>query len=137
MQMSIPSIPDSATGCVVTSLWIDVIAALVLVSAGALFPGLIALALAVLVYWFVYRNLAEDVAAAWAAGAITAAVHAALAVVWLLTEDPFGFAAGAVVAACLGYALVAIGKPRQPIPTAQPVIATNPQRGSPETAVGD
>lgn len=137
MQMSIPSIPDSVTGCVVTSLWIDVIAALVLVSAGALFPGLIALALAVLVYWFVYRNLTEDVAAAWVAGAITAAVHAAFAVVWLLTEDPFGFVASGVVAACLGYALVAIGKPGQAMPAERPVMATNAQRGRPETAVGD
>ncbi|MBV9756242.1 MAG: hypothetical protein JO047_04240 [Alphaproteobacteria bacterium] len=106
MQISIPGVPDGITGCVVTALAIDVIAALALVSAGALFPGLIALALAIAVYWFVYRNLTEDLVAARAAAVFTTAVHATLAVVWLLTEEPFGFAACGAVAVCLGYALV-------------------------------
>ena len=110
MQISIPGIPDSITGCVITALALDIIAALALVSAGALFPGLIALALAMAVYWFVYRNLAEDAVAARAAGVFTTVVHAAFALAWLLTEEPFGFAASAAVAACLGYASVELGR---------------------------
>jgi hypothetical protein len=120
MQISIPGMPDSITGCTITALAIDIIATLVLVSAGAPLPGLIALAMAAAVYWFVYRNLAEDVVAARAAAAFTTAVHAALALAWLLTEDPFGFLACGAVAACLGYAFVELGRLGQPAPAALP-----------------
>jgi hypothetical protein len=118
IQISIPGIPDSITDCVLTALALDIIAAIALVSAGALFPGLIALALAVAIYWFVYRNLAEDAVAARAAAMFTAVLHAALAVAWLLTEEPFGFVAGGAVAACLGYTFVELGLLGRPAPAA-------------------
>lgn len=130
MQMSIPDIPAGVTSSVVTAVAIDVIAAIVLVSTGALFPGMIALALVVAVYWFVYRNLAEDVVAARAAAAFTAIVHAAFAVAWLLTDVPFGFLAAGAVATWLGYAFVALGRPAPRAAGAAAAAGTLPSGGA-------
>lgn len=110
MQISIPRIADNLTYSVVAALGVDIMAAIVLVSMGAVLPALIPLALAVGVYWFVYRNLEEDITSARPAAAIIASAHLAFAVGAAVESDLFGFVFCGIVAACLGYVFVELGQ---------------------------
>ena len=111
MQITIPNVPDNLTYCVVAAFGIDVIGAILAVGTGAVLPGLVALALAGAVYWFVYRNLGDDTATARLAAAIIAVIHVAFAVAALAMHNPFGFALDGIAADCLGYVLTQFGRP--------------------------
>lgn len=114
MQVVIPNVPDRLTYSVLTAVVVDVIAVIFLVSTGAVLAGVVPLALAVGVYWFVYRNLIDDVAAARPAAAIIAAAHLALAMAGAFDQDLFGFVFYAVVSGALGYLYVELGQTQRP-----------------------
>jgi hypothetical protein len=111
MQISIPSVPDNLTYCVVAALGIDIVGTILLAGGGAVLPGLAALALAAAVYWFVYRNLEDDAATASRAAAIIAVIHLAFAVAALVLHNPFGFVLDGIAAACLGYVFTQFRQP--------------------------
>src|SRR5437660_1736713 len=100
MQISIPSVPDNLTYCVVAALGIDIVGTILLAGGGAVLPGLVALALAAAVYWFVYRNLAGETATARLAAPIIAIIHVIFAVAALPMHNPFGFVLDGIAAAC-------------------------------------
>lgn len=111
MQITIPNVSDKLTYCVIVALGIDVLATVLLAGLGLVLPGLVALALAGAIYWFVYRNLAGNTATARLAAAIIAILHVFFAVTALATRNPFGFIMDGIVAACLGYVFLQLRQP--------------------------
>jgi hypothetical protein len=110
MPITIPNVPDKLTYAVAAATGISVLVAVLAAAAGLVIGGLIALALAGVTYWYVYRNLAGDPATAKRAAFIVAAIHAFFAVVSIALHLLFFFLLDAASAACLGYAFFELNR---------------------------
>jgi len=106
MQIMIPGVPEKLTFAVVASIGITIVTAVLAAAYGLVGGGLIALVLAGLTYWYVYRNLAGTPATAKLVALIVAIVHAFFAIVSISLRIPLFFLLDVASAGCLFYAFV-------------------------------
>jgi hypothetical protein len=106
MPILIPGVPEKLTYAVAASIGVTVVTAILAGAGGLVVGGLIALALAGVTYWYVYRSLAGNVATAKMAALVVAIVHAFFAIVSISLHIPLFFLLDAISAGCLLYAFL-------------------------------
>ena len=106
MQFTIPGVPDKLTYSVAASIAITAVVTILAAASGLVQGGIIALILGGVTYWFVYRNLAANVATARMTALIVGIVHAFFAIVSISIHVPLYFILDAASAACLFYAFL-------------------------------